>query len=96
MFTMNTSLLRSYIRLYNWIVQKLEDIVTFPEDYILASELRELQKLYIKGLSKSEIMDAFTEMHPKVHPEIVHLVVDKLAQQNGGLSYMDRFLATLF
>jgi hypothetical protein len=93
---MNTSLLRSYIRLYNWIVQKLEDIVTYPEDYILASELRELQKLYFTGRGKTEIVDAFLQKYPHINPELANLVFDKLASQDGGLSYMDRFLATLF
>jgi|YNPBryunderm2012_1023409.scaffolds.fasta_scaffold48029_2 hypothetical protein len=93
---MNTLLLGKYVRLLNWVVKRLTSIVEFPEDYMLASEVRELQKLYFTGKDKLEIAELFLQEHPKVDPEIVHLVIDKLAEQNGGLSYMDRFLATLF
>jgi hypothetical protein len=93
---MATLLLGKYVRLLNWIVQRLTDIVNYPEDYVLASELRELQKLYFTGRGKTEIVDAFLQKYPHINPELANLVFDKLAQQNGGLSYMDRFLATLF
>jgi len=93
---MATLLLPSYIRLLNWVVNRLESILEYPEDYILASELRQLQLLYFSGKSKLEIADAFLKEHPYVNPELVSLVLDKLEKQNGGLSYMDRFLATLF
>jgi len=93
---MNTLLLGKYVRLLNWVVKKLEDIVEYPEDYVLASELRKLQCLYFTGKDKAEISDAFLKEHPHVNPELVGLILDKLASQNGGLSYMDRFLATLF
>jgi len=76
-------LLQHYIRCFNWIVKKLEDIISYPEDYMLASELRQLQKLYWTGKDKLD-------------PELVYLAIDKLAEQDGGLSYTDRFLATLF
>jgi len=94
-FVMVSLLLQHYIRLLNWIVRKLEDIVTYPEDYLLASELRQLQKLYWTGKDKLEIAELFLQDNPKVHPELVYLAIDKLAEQNGGLSYIDRFLATL-
>jgi len=70
--------------------------VEYPEDYLLASELRELQKLYFTGKDKLEIAQLFLQSNPKVHPELVYLVIDKLEKQDGGLSYTDRFLATLF
>jgi hypothetical protein len=93
---MTSLLLPCYIRLFNWIVRKLEDIVTCPEDYLLASELRQLQKLYFTGKGKTEIVELFLQKHPEVHPELAWLAIDKLDEQNGALSYTDRFLATLF
>jgi hypothetical protein len=91
-----TALLPHYSRLYNWIVEKLEDIINYPEDYLLASELRDLQKLYFTGKGKTEIVELFLQKHPEVHPELAWLAIDKLDEQNGALSYTDRFLATLF
>jgi hypothetical protein len=93
---MGVLLLGHYVRLLNWVVNRLKDIVEYPEDYVLASELRKLQCLYFTGKDKAEISDAFLKEHPHVNPELVGLILDKLASQNGGLSYMDRFLATLF
>jgi len=92
---MASLLLQHYVRCYNWIVKKLEDIISYPEDYMLPSELRQLQKLYWTGKDKLEIAELFLQDNPKVHPELVYLAIDKLAEQNGGLSYIDRFLATL-
>jgi hypothetical protein len=91
-----TALLPHYSRLYNWIVKRLENIINYPEDYLLASELRDLQKLYFTGKGKLEIVELFLQKYPEVHPELVYLAVNKLAEQDGGLSYTDRFLATLF
>jgi len=93
---MASLLLRCYVRLFNWVINKLEDIVTYPEDYVLASELRELQKLYFTGKDKLEIAKLFLQNNPKLYPELVYLLIDKLDKQGGGLSYTDRFLATLF
>jgi hypothetical protein len=42
-------------------------LISCPEDYLLASELRELQKLYLAGKSKEEIIQIF----PKVDPELL-------------------------
>jgi hypothetical protein len=92
---MASLLLQHYVRCFNWIVKKLEDIISYPEDYMLPSELRQLQKLYWTGKDKLEIAELFLQDNPKVHPELVYLAIDKLAEQNGGLSYIDRFLATL-
>jgi len=89
-------LLHHYSRLLNWVVQKLDNIVSYPEDYLLASESRKLQTLYFTGKDKAEIADAFLKEHPHVNPELVDLVLDKLDKQDGGLTYTDRFLATLF
>ena len=91
-----TTLLPHYIRLLNWIAARLKSIVEYPEDYLLASELRELQKLYFTGKGKLEIIELFLQKFPNIHPELVYLAVNKLAEQDGGLSYTDRFLATLF
>jgi hypothetical protein len=93
---MNTLLLGKYVRLLNWVVKRLTSIVEFPEDYMLASEVRELQKLYFTGKDKLEIAELFLQKYPNIHPELVYLAVNKLAEQDGGLSYTDRFLATLF
>jgi hypothetical protein len=95
-FAMESLLLLCYVRLLDWVVQKLEDIVSYPEDYILASEFRKLQTLYFTGKNKAEVAELFLKEHPYVNPELVYLAIDKLDKQNGGLSYMDRFLATLF
>jgi hypothetical protein len=89
-------LLPRYIRLFNWVIKKLESALEFPEDYLLASELRELQKLYFTGKGKLEIVELFLQKYPEVHPELAWLAIDKLDKQNGALSYTDRFLATLF
>jgi hypothetical protein len=91
-----TALLPHYSRLYNWIVKRLENIINYPEDYLLASELRDLQKLYFTGKGKLEIVELFLQKYPEVHPELAWLAIDKLDKQNGALSYTDRFLATLF
>jgi hypothetical protein len=92
---MGVLLLGHYVRLLNWVVNRLKDIVEYPEDYMLASEVRELQKLYWTGKDKLEIAELFLQKCPKVHPELVYLAIEKLDAQNGGLSYIDRFLATL-
>jgi hypothetical protein len=91
-----TALLPHYSRLYNWIVKRLENIINYPEDYLLASELRDLQKLHFTGKGKLEIVELFLQKYPEVHPELAWLAIDKLDKQNGALSYTDRFLATLF
>jgi len=93
---MATLLLPRYVRFLNWVIQRLTDIVNYPEDYLLASELRKLQCLYFTGKSKEEIADAFLKEHPHVNPGLVDLVLDKLEKQGGGLNYWDRYLATLF
>lgn len=94
--TMAALLLPRYIRLFNWVVDRLESIVNYPEDYLLSSEMRELQKLYFTNKDKLEIVELFLQKYPKIHPELAWLAINKLASQNGGLSYVDRFLATLF
>jgi hypothetical protein len=91
-----TALLPHYIRLLNWIAARLKSIVEYPEDYLLASELRELQKLFFTGKEKLEIVELFLQKYPNIHPELAWLAIDKLDKQNGALSYTDRFLATLF
>jgi len=91
-WVMASVLLRHYVRLFNWVINRLQDIVTYPEDYVLASELVGIQKLYLSGVNVEQI----AERYPSIHPALVQLVVDKLDAQDGCLSYMDRFLATLF
>jgi hypothetical protein len=89
---MASALLRHYVRLLNWVVKRLESIVEFPEDYVLASELVGIQKLYLDGKNTLEIANYYSA----IHPDLIDLVVKKIAAQNGCLSYADRFLATLF
>jgi len=89
---MESLLLTRYCRLLNWVVNRLESIIEFPEDYVLESELVGIQKLYLSGVNAEQI----AERYPSIHPALVQLVVSKLDAQNGCLSYTDRFLATLF
>jgi len=92
---MASLLLSYYVGVCGWIINQLEDVVEYPEDYMLPTEMRELQKLYWSGKDKQEIVKEFIQKHPKVHPELAYLAIEKLDAQNGGLSYIDRFLATL-
>jgi len=90
------TVLDTLARVYSWVTAELERMVNNPDEFFLYSELVELQKLYQKGLSGVEIVEEFIRQHPNIHPELVYLAVDKLAQQNGCLDPADRFLATLF
>jgi hypothetical protein len=86
-------LLQHYIRCYNWIVKKLEDIISYPEDYVLPEELAGIHKLYLKNRDNLEL--AIAKQYPKIHPELVNLLISKLDAQDGCLSYMDRVFLTL-
>jgi len=84
-------LLGSYVRLLNWVIRRLQSVVEFPEDYVLSEELVGIQKLYLDGKDTLEI----AERYPHIHPELVHLLVEKLTNQNGCLDYMDRMFSKL-
>jgi len=91
---MTSLLLPCYIRCYNWIVKKLEDIISYPEDYVLPEELAGIHKLYLKDRDNLEL--AIAKQYPDIHPELVHLLISKLDNQNGCLDYMDRlFLVSM-
>jgi hypothetical protein len=89
---MTALLLPHYIRFYNWIVQKLEDIISYPEDYFLPEELTTIHKLYFKDRDNLELEIA--KQYPRIHPELVSLLISKLDAQ-GGLSYMDRVFSAI-
>jgi hypothetical protein len=89
---MNTSLLRSYVRLLNWVVNRLKDIVEYPEDYFLPEELATIHQLYFRD--RDNLESAIAERYPRIHPELIHLLIAKLDAQ-GGLSYMDRVFSAL-
>jgi hypothetical protein len=86
-------LLQHYIRCYNWIVRKLENIISYPEDYVLPEELAGIHKLYLKD--RDNLESAIAKQYPDIHPELVHLLISKLDAQDGCLSYMDRVFLTL-
>jgi len=86
-------LLQHYIRCYNWIVRKLENIISYPEDYVLPEELAGIHKLYLKDRDNLEL--AIAKQYPDIHPELVNLLISKLDAQDGCLSYMDRVFLTL-
>jgi hypothetical protein len=86
-------LLQHYIRCYNWIVKKLEDIISYPEDYVLPEELTTIHQLYLKD--RDNLESAIAERYPRIHPELIHLLISKLDAQDGCLSYMDRVFLTL-
>jgi hypothetical protein len=86
-------LLQHYIRCYNWIVRKLENIISYPEDYVLPEELAGIHKLYLKD--RDNLESAIAKQYPDIHPELVNLLISKLDAQDGCLSYMDRVFLTL-
>ena len=90
---MNTLLLGKYVRLLNWVVNRLKDIVEYPEDYVLPEELAGIHKLYLKNRDNLEL--AIAKQYPRIHPELIHLLISKLDAQGGCLSYMDRVFLTL-
>jgi hypothetical protein len=90
---MTSLLLPHYIRCFNWIVKKLEDIISYPEDYVLPEELAGIHKLYLKDRDNLEL--AIAKQYPDIHPELVHLLISKLDAQDGCLSYMDRAFLVL-
>ena len=89
---MTALLLPHYIRFYNWIVQKLEDIISYPEDYFLPEELATIHQLYFRDRDNLELTIA--KQYPRIHPELIHLLITKLDAQ-GGLSYMDRVFSAI-
>jgi hypothetical protein len=89
---MTALLLPHYIRFYNWVVQKLEDIISYPEDYFLPEELTTIHKLYFKDRDNLELEIA--KQYPRIHPELIHLLIAKLDAQ-GGLSYLDRVFSAI-
>jgi hypothetical protein len=90
---MTSLLLPHYIRCFNWIVKKLEDIISYPEDYVLPEELAGIHKLYLKDRDNLEL--AIAKQYPDIHPELVNLLISKLDAQDGCLSYMDRAFLVL-
>jgi hypothetical protein len=89
---MTALLLPHYIRFYNWVVKKLEDIVEYPEDYFLPEELTTIHQLYFKD--RDNLESAIAERYPRIHPELIHLLIAKL-DVHGGLSYMDRVFSAI-
>jgi hypothetical protein len=89
---MTALLLQHYIRCYNWIVKKLEDIISYPEDYFLPEELTTIHQLYFRDRDNLEL--AIAKQYPRIHPELIHLLIAKLDAQ-GGLSYMDRVFSAI-
>jgi hypothetical protein len=89
---MTALLLPHYIRFYNWIVQKLEDIISYPEDYFLPEELITIHQLFFKNRDNLELEIA--KQYPRIHPELIHLLIAKLDAQ-GGLSYLDRVFSAI-
>ena len=90
---MGVLLLGHYVRLLNWVVNRLKDIVEHPEDYVLPEELAGIHKLYLKDRDNLEL--AIAKQYPRIHPELVNLLISKLDAQDGCLSYMDRVFLTL-
>jgi hypothetical protein len=90
---MASLLLQHYVRCYNWIVKKLEDIISYPEDYVLPEELAGIHKLYLKD--RDNLESAIAKQYPDIHPELVNLLISKLDAQDGCLSYMDRAFLVL-
>jgi len=90
---MGTLLLGKYIRLFNWVARKLENLVNHPEDYFLPEELTAIQKLYLKDRDNLEL--AVAKHYPDIHPALVQLLITKLDGQGGCLNPMDRLFSTL-
>jgi hypothetical protein len=90
---MASLLLPCYTRLLNWVVKRLEDIISYPEDYVLPEELAGIHKLYLKD--RDNLESAIAKQYPDIHPELVHLLISKLDAQDGCLSYMDRAFLVL-
>jgi hypothetical protein len=90
---MASLLLPCYTRLLNWVVKRLEDVISYPEDYVLPEELAGIHKLYLKD--RDNLESAIAKQYPDIHPELVHLLISKLDAQDGCLSYMDRAFLVL-
>ena len=87
-------LLRYYVRLFNWLIKRLETLVNHPEDYFLSQELLETERLYRNGANVEQIVKQITERYD-VHPELVYLLVSKLDSQGGCLNPEDRLWASI-
>jgi hypothetical protein len=90
---MASLLLPCYTRFLNWVVKRLEDIISYPEDYVLPEELAGIHKLYLKD--RDNLESAIAKQYPDIHPELVNLLISKLDAQDGCLSYMDRAFLVL-
>jgi hypothetical protein len=88
---MGSLLLGSYVRFFDWVIDRLETVINYPEDFFLPHELREIQQLYRSGKSKTEIV----KRYPTIHPELVYLLVTKLDNQQGCLDPMDRLFSAV-
>ena len=87
-------LLRYYVRLFNWLIKRLETLVNHPEDYFLPQELLETERLYRNGANVEQIVKQITERYD-VHPELVYLLVSKLDSQGGCLNPEDRLWTSI-
>jgi hypothetical protein len=79
---------------FNYIVEELECVLKYPEDFFSLEQIEEIEQMHFKGLDREYIFQEFIRKHPEEDPELVYLVVNKIADQ-GGLDPMDRLFLTI-
>jgi hypothetical protein len=81
----------SYLaEVFNYIVEELEYILKYPQDFFSLEQLEEIELMFFKGLDREYIFQEFIQKYPESDSELVYLVVNKIGDQGGVLDPMDR------
>jgi hypothetical protein len=81
----------SYLaKVFNYIVEELEYILKYPQDFFSLEQLEEIELMFFKGLDREYIFQEFMQKYPESDSELVYLVVNKIGDQGGVLDPMDR------
>jgi len=83
------------VRVFNYVVAELQDVVEHPEDYLSLEQLGEIEEYFAKYRDKSLVKEEFLKKYPELGYELVELVVDKIDSQGGVLNPEDRLFLTI-
>jgi hypothetical protein len=83
------------VRVFNYVVAELKDVVEHPEDYLSLEQLGEIEECFAKYGNKDVVKVEFLRKYPELGCELVELVVDKIDSQGGVLDPMDRLFLTI-
>jgi hypothetical protein len=82
-------------KVFSYIVEELEYILKYPQDFFSLEQLEEIERMYSQGLSREYIFQEFIRKYPEQDPELVYLAVNKIGDQGGLLDPMDRLFLTI-